>query len=126
MDDERDYKYTAYNNTLLPVAKALRKNMTRYEKHLWYDFIKNYPVKIFKQRPIGTYIADFYCSKAKLVIEIDGGQHYTDDGLQYDENRTYALNQLGIDVIRFSNYDIDKNFEGVCAEISKAISQRLK
>ena len=126
MDSEKDYKYTAYNNILLPPAKALRKNMTRQEKHLWYDFLRKYPVKIFKQRPIGTYIADFYCSKARLIIEVDGGQHYTDDGLEYDENRTYALNQLGISVIRFSNYDIDKNFEGVCIEINKAITERLR
>ena len=126
MYNKKDYKYTAYNNSLLPSAKALRKNMTRQEKHLWYDFLRDYPIKIFKQRPIGTYIADFYCSKAQLVIEIDGSQHYTDEGLDYDENRTFALNQLGITVIRFSNYDIDKNFEGVCIEISKAISERLK
>ena len=125
MCEEKDYKYSAYNKSLLPCARTLRKNMTPQEKHLWYDFLKGYPVKIFKQRPIGTYIADFYCSKAKLVIEIDGSQHYTEEGQDYDENRTYMLNQLGIEVIRFSNYDIEKNFEGVCIEINKAITERV-
>ncbi len=125
MFDEKDYKFTAYNNKLLPTAKALRKTMTPQEKHLWYDFLKAYPIKIYKQRPIGTYIADFYCSKARLIIEVDGCQHYSEDGIKYDENRTEALNKLGIDVIRFSNYDVDKNFEGVCSEINKAIKERL-
>lgn len=122
--DTKDYEYTAYNNTLLPVAKELRKTMTPQEKHLWYDFLKKYPVKIYKQRPIGTYIADFYCSAARLVIEIDGSQHYTEDGKEYDENRTYMINQFGVDVIRFSNYDINTNFEGVCEVIDRIISER--
>ncbi len=125
MDKNKDYEYTAYNNTLLPTAKALRKTMTPQEKHLWYDFLKKYPVKIYKQRPIGTYIADFYCSAAKLVIEIDGSQHYTEDGKEYDENRTYVINQFGVDVIRFSNQDINTNFEGVCEKIDRLISERI-
>ncbi len=125
MSKEKDYKYTAYNKNLLTSARELRKTMTPQENHLWYDFLKNYPVKIYKQRPIGTYIADFYCSKAGLIIEIDGSQHYTDDGKKYDENRTEVINQFGVDVIRFSNYDVNTNFEGVCSVIDREIKKRI-
>ena len=99
--------------------------MTKQEKKLWYDFLRSYPVKFVRQRPIGTYIADFYCSKAKLVIEIDGSQHYTNEGIEYDNNRTYVINQFGVRVIRFSNYDIDKNFEGVCIRIDEEVSSQI-
>ena len=119
----KDFDYTAYNHRLLPKARILRKVLTPQERHLWYNFLQNYPVKIYKQRPIANYIADFYCSKARLVIEIDGSQHYTDEGIDYDENRTYVINQLGVTVVRFSNYDVDKNFEGVCLEIDSIISE---
>ena len=122
---DKNYNYTAYNKNLLDKAKVLRKEMTPQEKELWYKFLKGYPVKIYKQRPIGCFIADFYCSKAKLVIEIDGSQHYTDDGKEYDDFRSEAINNLGVDVIRFANSDIDTNLEGVCYEIDKAICERL-
>lgn len=125
MSDEKDYEYTAYNKTLLPSARSLRKNMTPQESHLWYDFLKSYPIKIYRQRPIGTYIADFYCSKANLIIEIDGSQHYTEDGKKYDDNRTQVINQFGVEVIRFSNYDINTNFEGVCTAIDIEIRKRV-
>ncbi|MBQ7295608.1 MAG: endonuclease domain-containing protein [Clostridia bacterium] len=125
MEDEKDYSYTGYNNILKEKARSLRKNMTPQERRLWFCFLKSYPVKIVSQRPIGIYIADFYCSKAKLVIELDGSQHYTDDGVDYDENRTYVIKQFGVEVIRFSNYDIDTNFEGVCLEIDRVISERI-
>ncbi|MBQ7116602.1 MAG: endonuclease domain-containing protein [Clostridia bacterium] len=116
---------TVYNKNLLPVARELRKTMTPQERHLWYDFLRKYPLKIYKQRPIGSYIADFYCSKVRLVIEIDGSQHYTDEVIKYDENRTEVIKQFGIDVLRFSNYDVDTNFEGVCTEIDKQICKRI-
>ena len=122
---EKDYKYTGYNSTLKGTARTLRKTMTKQEKKLWYDFLRSYPVKFVRQRPIGTYIADFYCSKAKLVIEIDGSQHYTNEGIEYDNNRTYVINQFGVRVIRFSNYDIDKNFEGVCIRIDEEVSSQI-
>ncbi len=124
MDNKKDYDYTAYNHKLLPNAKKLRKVMTPQERHLWYDFLQKYPIKVYKQRPIGKYIADFYCSKAKLVIELDGSQHYTDEAMDYDDNRTYVMNQFGIEVMRFSNYDVDRNFEGVCLEIDRVISEK--
>lgn len=114
-----------YNNKLVSVAKELRKEMTKEEKHLWYDFLRHYPVKIYKQKVIDKFIVDFYCHSAKIVIEVDGSQHYTDEGKAYDSERTKELNGYGIDVIRFSNNDINKNFEGTCNEIDRIISERL-
>ncbi|MBQ3136814.1 MAG: endonuclease domain-containing protein [Clostridia bacterium] len=125
MNDEKDYEYTAYSKELVPSARELRKAMTPQERHLWYDFLRDYPIKFYRQRPIGAYIADFYCSKAKLVIEIDGSQHYTDEGKKYDDNRTEVINQFGADVIRFSNHDINVNYEGVCIVIDREIKKRI-
>ena len=112
------------NNSLLENAKSLRKNMTKQEKHLWYDFLRSYPIKIYKQRIIDNFIADFYCHKAKLVIELDGSQHYNEDGKAYDKQRTEILNRYGLTVLRFSNSDVDKNFDGVCFVIDKTIKER--
>ena len=114
------------NNKLLENARSLRRDMTRQEKHLWYDFLQHYPVKIYKQRIIDNFIADFYCHKARLVIELDGSQHYTHEGKSYDEARTEIINQYGIKVIRYSNLDIDGKFNGVCFEIDKIIHERIK
>ena len=113
------------NNKLLENAKELRRNMTPQEKHLWYDFLQNYPVKIYKQRIIDNFIADFYCHQARLVIELDGSQHYTPEGKTYDEARTEVLERYGLHVLRFSNMDIENKFEGVCYMIDKTISERL-
>ena len=99
--------------------------MTKQEKRLWYDFLQHYPVKIYKQRIIDNFIADFYCHQAKLIIEIDGAQHYTPEGRSYDEARTEILERYGLSVIRFSNSDIDNKFEGVCYTIEQAIKARL-
>ena len=126
MQQNKDFEFTGYNKKLREPTRLLRKNMTRQEKHLWYDFLSKHPIKFVKQRPIGDFIVDFYCSKAKLVIEIDGSQHYTDEGKSYDELRTAIINKFGVDVIRFSNYDIDKNFEGVCEKIDEILNERLK
>ena len=100
--------------------------MTRQEQHLWYDFLRYYPQKIYKQRIIDNFIADFYCHSARLVIEIDGSQHYTNQGKAHDEARTEILERYGIYVLRFSNEDIDKNFDGVCRMIDKIINERVK
>ena len=116
---------TVKNNSLLEKAKSLRRNMTDQEKHLWYDYLKNYPVKIYKQRIIDNYIADFYCHKARLVIEIDGSGHYTEDGKNYDKYRSARLEGYGLKVIRFSNRDIEEKFEGVCFLIDKTIKERI-
>ena len=113
-----------YNGDLIPRARELRKEMTRHERHLWYDFLRFYPIKVYRQRTISGFIADFYCASAKLVIELDGSQHYTPDGLAYDEGRTEVFNQLGIEVIRFTNRQIDTEFDAVCAQIDRTITSR--
>ena len=114
------------NNKLLNVARFLRRNMTRQEKHLWYDFLRYYPVKIYKQRIIDNFIADFYCHNARLVIELDGSQHYTNQGKAHDEARTEILERYGIYVLRFPNKDVDDNFEGVCKMIDSVINERIE
>ena len=117
---------TKKNTELLENAKSLRRNMTRQEKHLWYDFLQHYPVKIYKQRIIDNFIADFYCHQARLVIELDGSQHYTTEGKSYDEARTEVLERYGLYVLRFSNRDIDDKFDGVCYIIDKTIKERVE
>ena len=112
------------NPKLLDTAKLLRKNMTRQEKHLWYDFLRYYPVKIYKQRIIDNFIVDFYCAQAKIVIEIDGAHHFTPEGKNYDRLRTEALNRYELKVLRFSNHDVDTRFEAVCNIIDKEIMER--
>ena len=114
------------NNNLLMIAKILRHNMTRQEKHLWYDFLRHYPIKIYKQRIIDNFIVDFYCHQARLVIELDGSQHYTETGKFYDAARTEILERYGLYVLRFSNKEIDETFEGVCYMIDKTIQERLE
>ena len=80
-----------HNKKLVPLAKQLRKNMTKEERHLWYNFLSNYPIRFSRQKILGQYIADFYCAQAKLVIELDGSQHYEPDGLKHDSIRTEFL-----------------------------------
>ena len=114
------------SNKLLSIARILRRNMTRQEKHLWYDFLRRYPVKIYKQRIIDNFVVDFYCHSARLVIELDGSQHYTSQGKAHDEARTEILEKYGISVLRFSNKDVDDNFNGVCLMIDKVINERVE
>jgi very-short-patch-repair endonuclease len=114
-----------YNKKLIPRAKELRKEMTKQERHLWYDFLRHYPIKIYKQKVIDNYIVDFYCHKARLVIELDGSQHYSEEGLAYDSERTKVLNAYGLDVIRFTNKDIEENFNGVCEHINNCIFEKV-
>lgn len=113
------------NKKIIPLAKELRKNMTKEEKHLWYDYLRNYPLKFTRQKVLGKYIADFYCAKANIVIELDGSQHYEEDAIKKDEKRTQYIEQFGIKVIRISNLDVMKNFEGVCTYIDKNVKQSL-
>ncbi len=114
-----------YNKTIIPTAKMLRKNMTKEEKHLWYDFLSTYPVRFSRQKVLGKYIADFYCAKAKLVIELDGSGHYTEEGKQYDEERTAFLQEYGLTVIRIANSEIHRHFPGVCKYLDTAVKQSL-
>ena len=114
-----------HNSKIVPFAKELRKNMTKEERYLWYDFLRGYPLKFTRQKVLGKYIADCYCARANIVIELDGSQHYEDDGPSNDEKRTAYLEQYEIKVIRISNLDILKNFEGVCMYIDNAVKQSL-
>jgi len=114
------------NFRLLEQARELRRNMTPQETKLWYQFLRTYPVKIYKQRIIESFIADFYCASARLVIEIDGSQHYTSQGQVYDRDRSLIMQRYEIDTIRFSNADIDRNFQAVCQKIHEVIQKRIK
>ena len=114
------------NDALLQNARNLRKAMTKEERHLWFDFLRAYPVRFRRQEIIGNYIADFYCSAAQVVIELDGSQHYEEAGEAHDRKRTADLNVMGIEVIRFSNLDVMRNFEGVCMEIDSIIKGRIQ
>ena len=111
----------AYNKNNIPLAKALRKNMTPWERKLWYEFLRSYPVRFQRQKAIGNYIVDFYCAKAGLVIELDGGGHYTTEQAEKDHLRTTELESMKLKVIRICNLDIDRNFRGVCEYIDLAI-----
>lgn len=115
-----------YKHILIPRARELRKNATKQENHLWYDFLRNYPIRFQRQKAIGSFIADFYCHKAKLVIEIDGSQHYEEQGAAYDAERTTILESHGLKVIRFTNEEIDRHFMDVCEEIEKQVQLRIE
>ena len=112
------------NNELLPLARSLRRDMTPQERKLWYLFLRKYPVKIYKQRIIGSYIVDFYCAEARLVIEIDGSQHFERDGMEYDALRSADLEKYGLMILRFSNREMNEQFSGVCEEIDRVIRER--
>ena len=114
-----------YNKNNIPLAKNLRKNMTKQERKLWYEFLRDYQFRFQRQKAIGEYIVDFYCAKARLVIELDGSQHYENEEIEYDKSRTEILNLKGLKVLRFSNIDVEKSFEGVCCEIDNAVRQSL-
>ena len=111
---------------LTTLARNLRKNQTPEEARLWYQFLRKYPVRIHRQYVIGSYIVDFYCHKAKLVIELDGSQHCEPEKLEYDRKRTEYLKKEGLFVMRISNRDVTERFRSVCEGIDSAITNRLK
>ena len=115
-----------YNKNNIILAKNLRVSATLQEKHLWYDFLFKYKVRFQRQKAIDNFIADFYCHKAKLIIEIDGSQHYTPQGKQADEFRTDILEGYDLKIIRFTNQQIDTNFRGVCDYIDIVVQESLK
>ncbi len=115
-----DFKH---NPTLVPLAKTLRKEMTKEERRLWYDFLRTYPIKFLRQKVIGKYIADFYCAKAKLVIELDGSQHFEPGNAEKDHERTAFLEQYGLTVLRIPNNEVNRNFEAVCEYIDRIVKQ---
>ena len=114
-----------HNAQLVLFAKQLRSEMTKEERHLWYDFLRTYPVRFSRQKVLGFYIADFYCAKAKLVIELDGSQHYEDDNIRKDDERTAYLKNYGLTIIRIPNNEITRNFRGICEWIDIAVKQSL-
>ena len=96
--------------------------MTEEERKLWYLFLKNYPKRVLRQKIINNYIVDFYCPEKKLVIELDGSQHYTINGLQYDTVRTDVLKAYKLRIIRITNLEIKNNFKGVCEYIDNELT----
>ncbi len=114
-----------YNKDLIKYAKQLRKTMTPWEIKLWTQFLRDYPIRFQRQKVIDNYIVDFYCAKARIVIELDGGGHYTEEQQKYDEKRTENLNKYKLKVIRICNIDIDNNFYNVCEHIDREVKKSL-
>ena len=114
-----------HNSDLTQKAKLLRKNMTKEERHLWYDFLKDYPVRFLRQKVIDNFIVDFYCHDARLIIEVDGSQHYENKGQLKDAIRTEKLEQRDLTVIRIPNNEVNRNFRGVCEYIDLMISSKV-
>ena len=112
------------NPELTDYSQKLRKEMTKEEKHLWYDYLKKLPETVNRQKVIGSYIVDFCCVEAMLVIELDGEQHYSEKGVEKDAKRDAFLNDLGYHVARFTNHEVNTNFDGVCTDIKNLITER--
>ena len=110
-----------YEHKNIANARRLRKEMTPWERKLWYCFLSTYDIRFQRQKSIGNYIVDFYCAGAKLAIELDGGGHYNTEAMQKDAARTEDLRRHGIEVIRFCNLDIDNNFRNVCEYIDTLV-----
>ena len=115
-----------HNKNLTENAQRLRKNMTKEERKLWYEYLSNYPHRFRRQVTCGRFILDFYCAAAKLAVELDGSQHYEPAEQIYDERRTTYLNSLGIYVLRFSNLDVMNNLRGVCQQIDLTMAERMR
>ena len=114
-----------HNPNNKPLAKALRHNMTPWERKLWYCFLKGYPIRFQRQKCIGNYIVDFYCFRAGLIVELDGSGHYNPISNKKDQIRTEYLKNLGYKVIRFCNTDIDQNFYSVCTVIDNEVKSAM-
>ena len=112
------------NQKLKKNAQSLRKNQTKEENLLWYQFLRRYPIQFRRQYIIGNYIADFYCHRAKLVVELDGSQHYEQEEMAKDAERTRYLESLGLTVLRFTNLDVQQRFTGVCEKIDNVVKER--
>ena len=110
------------NEKLTAKARSLRKNMTKEEAHLWYQFLCRYKPRVHRQYVIGPYIADFFCHQEKLVVELDGSQHYDPGKMEYDQKRTEYLHSQGLKVLRFSNLDVMRRFRSVCEAIDQEVN----
>ena len=117
-----DYKHS---KSLVANARSLRKNLTKEERHLWYDFLRSYQPRFLRQKILGRYIVDFYCPAAKIVVELDGSQHYDPTGIKEDTERTAYLQNYNIQVIRIPNNEVMRNFPGVCEYIDLQVKQSL-
>ena len=115
-----------YNKDLVRYARDLRNNMTLEEKRLWYGFLRTYPLPFSRQKILGNFIADFYCDKAKLIVELDGPTHYTEKGKEHDEERTDYLKRFGLKVIRINNLMVLHHFKDVCSYIDDVVNIRLE
>lgn len=115
----------SYNKKNIPLARSLRKEMTPWERKLWYEFLRSYPVRFRRQALLGNYIADFYCPRARLILELDGGGHFEDEQIEKDRIRTEVLETMELKVLRIVNLDIDRNFSGVCEYIDTAVNKAL-
>ena len=107
-------------------SQDLRKAMTKEERHLWYDFLKTYPIQFKRQYPVGCYITDFYCYRAQLVVELDGSQHCEPNEIEYDHKRTAFLQSQGLFVLRISNREVTERFRDVCEYIDRTVQNRMK
>lgn len=128
-EDLGGFSYIPYKTNLKELARKNRKNPTQAEKKMWNEVLKNQTfkeLKFHRQKPLDRYIADFYCSKLMLVIEIDGDFHLEEGAEEYDEQRTMDLECFGIKVIRFTNNDVMNNIKKVCKNLSKEIEIRRK
>ena len=114
-----------HNKQLVPLAKKLRKEMTKEERQLWYGYLRGYPFRFSRQKVLGKYIVDFYSAEARLVIELDGSQHYEEHNIEKDIERTAFLEGYGLTVIRIPNNEVNNNFRGVCEYIDAAVKQSL-
>ena len=121
MEQRRKHSPVLTNN-----ARALRKNMTKEERHLWYDYLRTYPIRFLRQKVIDQYIADFYCHDARLVIELDGSQHYESNSLLRDAIRTEHMGNRGLTVLRIPNNAVNNNFRGVCEYIDEQVKTLLE
>ena len=110
-----------YNPEVLQNSRNLRKNMTKEERRLWYSFLRDYPIRFQRQKIIGYYIVDFYCARAKLVVELDGSQHYDEEEMRQDRMRTAYLEQFGLKVVRIPNNEVNQNLDGVCEYIDRLV-----
>ena len=116
----------SYDADMTQIAQVLRKQSTPEEKLLWYQYLRSYPIQFKRQRPFGRYVLDFYCCKVKLGIELDGLQHFTAEGHESDANRTAYLNSLGIKLLRFTNREVNTQFEAVCRTIDAEVQSLLQ
>ena len=118
-------KMKDYNRSNIPLAKNLRANMTKWERKLWYEFLRNYPVRFQRQKALDNYIADFYCAKAQLVIELDGRGHDLEEQFAHDQKRTAALKAMGLQILRIANTEIERDFKTVCERIHILVCKSL-